>query len=306
MISGMWLPLVTPFKHGKVDVAALRHLVQHYAGTGISGFVALGTTGESTLLSRIERSEVLDTIFDAVPSGMPVYIGVSGLSTSEMCELIQIYDRFQPDGYLVPAPAYIRPDQDGLIWHFSTIADVARKPIILYDVPLRAGVALAPETVEKLLYRHEITAIKACVPSSFSAFGKLPLSMLCGTDNALIECLQAGGSGAILASAHVFPEELVSIDRDIRASLSGTTSSGLERRRNEACLDFDGLSDIIRLLFSTTNPTAIKACLALQGLASAETRAPLATASEKLMRQLAHALAQLNNLEPLPLAFSDK
>ncbi|WP_347555715.1 dihydrodipicolinate synthase family protein [Robbsia sp. KACC 23696] len=291
MISGIWLPLVTPFKHGEVDLAALQKLIRYYAKTGISGFVALGTTGESALLSPAERLAVLETFFDVVPTGMPVFIGVGGMSTAEMCDAMSTYRAFDPAGYLIPAPAYIRPDQDGLLWHFSTIADAAKKPIILYDVPVRSGVALAPETVEKLLYRHEIVAIKACVPASFTAFGKLPLSMLCGTDAALIECLLAGGSGGILASAHVFPEALVAIDRDMRGAAEGAAPYGMARRRSEASLDFDALTDTIRLLFSTSNPTAIKACLALAGLARAETRPPLTTASDKLMEQLSRALS---------------
>jgi len=303
MISGIWLPLVTPFKQGTVDVPALQNLVHYYAGTGISGFVALGTTGESALLSHAERITVLETIFGAVPTGMPVYIGISGMSTTEMCEAIQTYRAFQPTGYLVPAPAYIRPDQEGLIWHFATIADVAKKPIILYDVPLRSGVALAPETVETLLYQHDIVAIKACVPSSFTAFGALPLSMLCGTDAALIECLQCGGSGGILASAHIFPEALVAIDRDMRGAIDRTAACGRGRRRNEASLDFDALTPTLRLLFSTTNPTAIKACLALAGLAGIETRAPLATASDKLIDQLSRALSSTPSaLRRMPLS----
>lgn len=304
MISGIWLPLVTPFKEGAVDVPALCNLVHFYAGTGISGFVALGTTGESALLSHAERLTVLETIFGAVPTGMPVYIGLSGMNTTEMCEAIQTYRAFQPTGYLVPAPAYIRPNQEGLVRHFSTIADAAKRPIILYDVPLRSGVALAPETVARLLYRHEVVAIKACVPSSFPAFGALPLSMLCGTDAALIECLQCGGSGGILASAHVFPEALVAIDRDMRSAVGSTAAYGLKRRRSEASLDFDALTDTLRLLFSTTNPTAIKGCLALAGLASIETRAPLATATNKLMDQLSLALSSTSSaLRGMPLSF---
>jgi 4-hydroxy-tetrahydrodipicolinate synthase len=304
MISGIWLPLVTPFRDGHVDIPALKKLVRYYGGAGISGFVALGTTGESTLLSRAERMVVLETIFDTVTPDMPVYIGLSGLSTADMTECIAIYSAFCPTGYLVPAPAYIRPDQDGLLWHFSRIADAAKRPLILYDVPLRTGIALAPETVEKLLHRNEVVAIKACVPSSFRAFGKLPISLLCGTDHAFLECLHAGGSGGILASAHVFAQELVSIDREMRGTRDASTSLDVRRRRSEAALDFDAISDTIRLLFSTTNPTAIKGCLALAGLARNETRAPLATASDKLMDALRRSLSGTSSaLRHTPLSF---
>ena len=89
MFSGIWIPLVTPFHHGQVDTAALRRLVRHYQGAGVSGFVALGTTGEAVLLSQIERYTVLEAIADACGDRTPFLIGIGAADTREVCAQIR-------------------------------------------------------------------------------------------------------------------------------------------------------------------------------------------------------------------------
>lgn len=100
MFSGIWIPLVTPFHHGQVDTAALRRLVRHYQGAGVSGFVALGTTGEAALLSQIERYTVLEAIAYACADRTPFLIGVGAADTREVCAQIRHYERWNSAGYL--------------------------------------------------------------------------------------------------------------------------------------------------------------------------------------------------------------
>lgn len=281
MIAGVWLPLVTPFRNATVDTDALQRLVARYLTSGISGFVALGTTAEAALLTPGERRSVLHAVHEAAAGRLPVMVGVGGMATHDMQREIRALARWEPAGYLVPAPAYIRPDQDGLRWHFERIADSTDRPIVVYDVPHRTGCAIAPETLERLLARPNIAAIKACVPETFAAFSRLPVDLLCGTDDAFLSCLENGGSGGILASAHVFPTELCEIRR-----LFGTHDKA------GAAARFDALLPVLRLLFSAPNPAAIKAALALAGLTDAATRPPIMPARAALVHDLEQALSR--------------
>ena len=148
MYSSIWLPIVTPFRNGQVDVDALQRLADHYLRTEISGFVALGTTGEAALLDPHERMTVLHALFETVGTRLPIVIGVGGMNTSEMIRDMQQFDHWDSGGYLVSAPAYICPDQRGIQWHFEEIAHATDRPVVLYDVPHRTGVPILPDTGE--------------------------------------------------------------------------------------------------------------------------------------------------------------
>jgi len=283
MISGIWVPLVTPFKDGRVDTNALQTLAEHYLTTDISGFVVLGTTAEAALLSQDERLSVVHAVFDAVGSHLPIMVGVGGSNTYEMQRQIASLSAWDTAGFLVSAPAYIRPDQKGIQWHFGQIASCTDRSIVLYDVPHRTGVAIAPETVEALLRYRNVVAIKACVPESFQSFAKLPLGLLCGTDDAFLACLAAGGAGGILASAHLFPQILSDVQRMF-----------LTGHGEEASARFSAVLPAMQLLFSAPNPSAIKAGLALMGLIRKETRLPITEASSALTLELELALSRID------------
>lgn len=280
MYSSIWLPIVTPFRNGQVDVDALQRLADHYLRTEISGFVALGTTGEAALLDPHERMTVLHALFETVGTRLPIVIGVGGMNTSEMIRDMQQFDHWDSGGYLVSAPAYICPDQRGIQWHFEEIAHATDRPVVLYDVPHRTGVPILPDTVRRLVECSNIVAIKACVGEHFRALGALPISMLCGSDELFVDCLEAGGTGGILASAHLFADDFV----DIQASFSAG-------RIDEARAHFESLAPTIKLMFSAPNPAAIKAALAITGHLDGETRMPIAAASDALIAQLSVALA---------------
>ncbi|MEM5383023.1 4-hydroxy-tetrahydrodipicolinate synthase [Paraburkholderia phymatum] len=285
MYSGIWLPLVTPFRSGEVDVEALQALTEHYARTGIAGIVALGTTGEAALLSEIERVTVLQSIGDVVAGRLPVLVGVGGFDTREFVREIQRFDRWDVTGFLVSAPAYVCPDQLGIARHFEQIARATERPIVLYDVPHRTGVSIEPDTVRRLAECENIVAIKACASRHFDALCDLPINVLCGTDEALIDCLAAGGDGGILASAHVCADLLVEVHSLMQAG-DGDTARRI----------FSLLKPVIKLLFAAPNPSAIKSMLSLEGRISDEVRMPLTPASAELVEQLRQSFAVLQDL----------
>lgn len=285
MYSGIWLPLVTPFCSGEVDVDALQSLTEHYARSGIAGIVALGTTGEAALLSDIERVTVLQAIADVIDGRLPVLVGVGGFSTQQFIHEIRRFERWDVAGFLVSAPAYICPDQKGIAAHFERIARETDRSIVLYDVPHRTGVSIEPDTVRQIAECSNIVAIKACVSRHFEALCDMPLNVLCGTDGDLIECLTAGGHGGILASAHVCPDLFVAVQSLMQAGDADT-----------ACRIFDRLKPLLRLLFAAPNPVAIKAMLSIEGRISDEVRMPLMPASVTLVEQLVQSHAVLDEL----------
>jgi len=279
MVSGIWLPIVTPFKDGQVDTDALQRLAERYLSQEISGFVALGTTGEAALLDQYERLKVLRSLFEVIGTRLTVVVGVGGMNTRDMVQEIRELDRWDIGGYLVSAPAYVCPDQDGIRWHFDEVARATERPVILYDVPHRTGVAIDTNTVERLAEHANIVAIKACVPATFEKLCQLPISVLCGNDDAYLDCLIAGGSGGILTTAHLFADVLAEIHERV-----------LSARTDDAAAFFEALKPVIKLLFSAPNPSGVKAALALDGVIGSETRLPVMEASATLKEQLRIAL----------------
>jgi 4-hydroxy-tetrahydrodipicolinate synthase len=285
MYSGIWLPIVTPFRSGEVDIDALERLADYFLRTEISGFVALGTTGEAAMLSETERVIVLQTLTDVVGARLPMLVGVGGSDTREVLREIQRYEHWDCAGYLVSAPSYVCPDQAGVQWHFEQVALATDRPIVLYDVPHRTGVAIAPDTVARLLEHDNIVAIKECVKDHFDKLSGLPISVLCGADEAFVDCVSVGGSGGILAGAHVCADLLVEVQELVRAD-----------REAEARTLFASLLPVLRLLFAAPNPSAIKAMLAFDHPMADETRMPITPASAQLVERLRKAREALQDL----------
>jgi 4-hydroxy-tetrahydrodipicolinate synthase len=285
MYSGIWLPLVTPMRHGEVDIDALQHLANYYAHSEISGFVALGTTGEAALLTETERVTVLQAITDVVGGRLPVLVGVGGPDTREVIREIRRYEHWDCAGYLVSPPSYICPDQTGVQWHFEQVALATSRPVVLYNVPHRTGVAIAPDTVARLAEYENVVAIKECMKENFEKLGTLPVSLLCGTDDAFLDCIRQGGAGGILASAHSCADLLIEVQ-----ALADS------RRMEQATALFTSLQPVLRLLFAAPNPSAIKAMLAFDHPMTDETRMPISRACADLVARLSEAREALQDL----------
>ncbi|MFM0238744.1 4-hydroxy-tetrahydrodipicolinate synthase [Paraburkholderia phytofirmans] len=287
IFSGIWVPLITPFADGAVDHAALRALVRRYTGAGITGLVALGTTGEPAALDAAEQDAVLATILDEAQSAahltgdgqaLPVVAGVSGNHTASMRERIGQLNALPLAGVLMAAPYYIRPSQAGIVAHFMALADASEKPVVLYDIPYRTGVRLELDTLLALAAHPRIQAVKDCAGSldtTLALIRDARLRVLAGEDINMFNTLCLGGSGAIAASAHVRPERFVEM---YRALAAGRLADG---RRI-----FHALAPLIEALFVEPNPAPVKALLAAQGLIRDELRMPMTRASGALIERL--------------------
>ncbi|TDY22641.1 4-hydroxy-tetrahydrodipicolinate synthase [Paraburkholderia sp. BL6665CI2N2] len=292
IFSGIWVPLITPFADGAVDHAALRALVRRYAGAGIAGLVALGTTGEPAALDAAEQDAVLATILDEAQvaahlardgRALPVVAGVSGNHTARMLERIEQLNALPVAGVLMAAPYYIRPSQAGIVAHFMALADASEKPVVLYDIPSRTGVRLELDTLLTLATHPRFQAVKDCAGSPDTTLALIRdarLQVLAGEDINIFSTLCLGGSGAIAASAHLRPERFVEMYRALAAG-----------RLAEGRHIFHALVPLIQALFAEPNPAPVKALLAAQGLIRDELRMPMTRASGALVERL-EALAE--------------
>ncbi|WP_321854162.1 4-hydroxy-tetrahydrodipicolinate synthase [Paraburkholderia tropica] len=277
IFSGVWIPLVTPFNNGEIDHAALKELVRHYVEAGVSGFVALGTTGEPASLTDQEQDAVVWTVLDAA-GDIPVIVGVSGNNTQAVCERATVFDDTPVAGLLISAPYYIRPSQAGLIGHFTAIANVCKKPIVLYDIPARTGVQLELETLLLLSQHERIVAVKDCGGIPDKTLGLIRdggLKVLCGEDLEMFGALCCGASGTISASAHLCADQFVAMFNAIR-----------EERLADAREIWHELVPLVQVMFAEPNPGPVKAALSLRGHIRNELRAPMTLVSDDLVCRL--------------------
>jgi 4-hydroxy-tetrahydrodipicolinate synthase len=282
--SGIWVPLVTPFKDGKVDHAALRGLTRHFADAGVAGVVALGTTGEAAAQDTDEQLAVVDTVLDAA-RGMPVIVGLAGNHAGHVRDSLLRFIERPIAGLLTPAPYYIRPSQQGLISYFNQLADISSVPLVLYDIPYRTGVRFELDTLLALAAHPRIQAIKDCAGSlditqALIADGRL--QVLAGEDLNCFNTFCLGGSGAIAASAHIRPDLFVSMFQAVQ-----------EQNLLRARAIYHALAPFMRMMFTESNPAPVKAALALQGRLHNELRQPMLPASDGLIERLKLALPAL-------------
>ena len=278
--SGLWIPLVTPFRDGAVDHAALARLTAHLARTGIRGVVVCGSTGEAAALSKEEQLACLRTVA-AHAGGLPLVMGLSGHHLPDTRAWVQRLAA--PDvpplaGLLVPAPHYVRPAQDGLRAWFTALADASAVPLVVYDIPYRTGATLARETLLALAAHPNIRAVKDCDGDPGKTLALIRdgrLQVLAGEDAQLFATVAQGGAGAIAASAHVHTRRFVAV-------LDAIAVGDLPCARQA----WHPLVPLIEALFAEANPGPLKALLAAQGWCANELRAPMTAASESHAQHL--------------------
>jgi 4-hydroxy-tetrahydrodipicolinate synthase len=289
-LSGLWLPLITPFRDGQLDEVSLRRLVAHYATKPVDGFILGATTGEGMALDDDETAQLLAvTHAGLVTAGrpIPIYLGLSGSDTRKLTRTLQRAEGWDPDGYLVACPYYTRPSQRGLFEHFSALADSTDKPILIYNIPYRTGVNLGNETMLRLAVRPNIAGVKDCCADPAQTFDLIRhkpsgFAVLTGEDPHFYSALSSGADGAILASAHVHT-----------AGFAGIRNKLLAGDQPGALADWQRLADIPRLLFSEPSPGAIKHWLWREGLIdSPEMRLPMVPVSAELVARIEAALAR--------------
>jgi len=283
-LQGLWLPLVTPFRDGEIDEVSLRRLVQHYARQPIDGLILAATSGEGMTLgiAELERLVALTRAeISASRRYLPICLGLSGAVTSKMLDALDETAAWPIDGHLIASPYYLRPSQRGLLQHFTTLADHASWPIVLYNIPYRTGVNITNDTLLHLACHPNIVGLKDCCADraqSIDLLARRPAGfrVLNGDDSQYFDALTDGADGAILLSAHIETESFAAVRMLLR-----------QGNREAAQARWDSIRGLTSLLFAEPSPAPAKYWLARIGLIdSAEVRSPMVEVGAKLAARL--------------------
>lgn len=282
--QGIWVALVTPLRNGEIDFTSLDRLLGKLLEDGVAGFVVCGTTGEAAALSQSEQLAVLDAVLQRVPPDR-VIMGLADNQLNALLDLQREIQRRPLAGLLVPAPYYIRPSQAGLEHFFTTLADAAEVPLVLYDIPYRTGIRIERDTLRRIVSHPNIQAIKDCAgdaETTMALIAEGQVQVLAGEDTQIFNTLCLGGAGAISASAHVRADLYVRMQQCVATGdLQGA------RQLHYQLLPW------MQAAFAEATPSAIKAALALQGLIGEEPRAPLLPCTAATRERLREVLAGL-------------
>ena len=290
--SGVGTALVTPFDvSGELDEVALRRLVERQVDGGVHFLVPCGTTGETPTLTSDERDRVVSITVEVAQGRIPVLAGVGGYNTEEVAELAAHTESLGVQGLLSVTPYYNKPTQEGLVQHYTAIANRTSLPIIVYNVPGRTGCNVEPKTLARLAQIPNIVGVKEAsgnmaqmcevcrvVPSDFS--------VLCGDDALALPLMAVGGRGVISVASNVVPDRMAKM---VTAALDGDFAAA--RAEHTALLEFMNVN------FIESNPIPVKAALAMLGLCQEVYRLPMvppSAASRDRIRQVLESLGILN------------
>ena len=269
-LTGSICALATPFAaDGALDLEAFARLIDHQLAGGTQGLVVAGSTGEAHMLESGEWERLLAFAVSRVAGRVPVLAGAGAAATAETLCNVQRACALGADAALVVTPYYVRPTQDGLLRHFTVLADRGGLPIVLYNVPSRTGCDLLPETAARLAQHPAIVGLKEARADEarIAAAARLVqpgFAVLSGDDASAHRAMRAGMQGVISVVNNLVPRRM---RRLCDAALGGDAGAA---EREAAQLD-----SLLRALECAPNPIAVKAGLAALGLAGAGVRLPL-------------------------------
>lgn len=267
--TGSLPALVTPFKGGKIDEAALRGLVNWQIESGSSGLVPVGTTGESPTLSHDEHKRVVEIVIAEARGKVPVIAGAGSNNTTEAIDLAVHAEKAGAQAVLVVTPYYNRPTQEGMYQHFKAVNDAVGVPIIIYNIPPRSVVDMSVETMARLYELKNIAGVKdatanlARVSQQRHAMGP-DFIQLSGEDMTALAYMAAGGHGCISVVANVAPQLCAEL---MTAALKGDYAGALKIQ--------DRLVPLHDAVFKEPGLAGAKHGLSLLGRIEEEVRLPL-------------------------------
>jgi 4-hydroxy-tetrahydrodipicolinate synthase len=284
MFKGSITALVTPFRDGLVDEAALEKLVERQIADGSHGIVAVGTTGESPTLSHAEHRETVRRVVEIVNRRIPVIAGAGSNNTTESVGLIRYAQEVGADGALVVTPYYNKPNQRGLYAHYAALHDACDLPIIIYNIPGRSVIDMTPETMGRLAQLPRIIGCKDATGDVIRASLQRATCgpdfvQLSGEDGSALGFNAHGGVGCISVTANVAPKLCAQFQE---ATLGGDYATALELQ--------DRLMPLHAALFREPNPCPSKYALSLLGLCSEEVRSPLVTLADETKAEVRAAM----------------
>ena len=294
LFRGVITALVTPFKGGEVDYAALEKLVEFQIAGGVHGIVPVGTTGETSTLSMEEHRAVVKLCVEKVAGRIKVIAGAGSNNTAETLELAHHAKEVGADAVLVVAPYYNKPSQEGLYQHFKALNDNVQIPALLYNVPGRTVVDMSNETVARLAKLPNIVGIKDATGdleriSQMRLMIEGSFSYVSGDDPTVLGYLAHGGHGVISVTSNVAPAQVVAM---YEAAAQGDYAAALQWQ--------DRLITLHKVLFADSSPSPTKYAMSRLGLCSDEVRLPIVACSQGV-RPLVDQAMVLAGLELAPI-----
>lgn len=286
IFEGAGVALVTPFyPNGEVNFDKLRDLLEEQIAGGTDAIISCGTTGESSTMSHEEHVEVVRFTCEVVNGRIPVIAGAGSNSTKEAIYLSQAAEKAGADGLLLVTPYYNKATQNGLIAHYTAIAESVNIPILLYHIPGRTGVTMKPETIVKLCKDvPNIVGVKEA-SGNFSAMAEIMnladgcVDLYSGNDDQIVPLLSLGGKGVISVLSNVAPQQTHDI---CQAFFDGDVKKSCELQL--------AAIPLINALFCEVNPIPVKAALNLMGRETGPMRLPLTEMEPQNQERLAKAM----------------
>ncbi len=287
IFKGAATALITPMNEdGSVNFNRLKTLVDEQINSGIDALVICGTTGEKSTLRYDEHVEVIKVAAETTAGRVPIIAGTGSNDTVYSVELCEDAEKAGADAFLMVTPYYNKTSQKGLVAHYNYIADRVNKPIILYNVPSRTGVAIKPETYKELSKHPNIVATKEA-NGDLSSVAQTKylcgddLDIYSGNDDQTVPIMSLGGIGIISVMSNILPKEMHNICFDY---LNGNIESAMK-----AQIKYTGL---INALFSDVNPVPVKTAMNILGMNVGPVRQPLYPMDEHLIENLKNKLSE--------------
>lgn len=279
--------MVTPFDaNGDIDFPATEALIEHLIANGSDGLVVAGTTGESPTLSAAEKLALFKFTAERVNGRIPVIAGTGSNDTRSSVMLTKQAQEAGVDGIMLVTPYYNKPAQDGLFEHFKTIAAATHLPVMLYNIPGRSAVNMAPETIILLSAVDNIVSVKEAsgnldaasmiiegTPEDFTVYS--------GDDGLTLPLMAIGADGIVSVASHI-------IGNEMQEMVANFTNGKLK----EAAAQHRKLLPVMNALFAAPNPVPVKTALQLMGIQTGSVRLPMIPLNDKetaTLRQLLEA-----------------
>ena len=286
IFTGTATALITPFRNGKIDYAALGKLVEWQIKNGVDALVVCGTTGEASTLSGQERVQLTRFVVDLVKGRLPVITGTGSNNTRFTLDLSKEMETIGADGLLVVTPYYNKCTENGMIAHYEKIADNVNIPLILYSVPSRTGVNIPPNVIEILSRHPQICGIKEASGDisqicSMARYISDSFSIYSGNDDMAVPIIALGGKGCISTISNIIPDQFSAMVND---ALDGDMQSAAKAQI--------ALKPLIDAVFTEVNPIPLKAALHIMGRCELEYRLPLCPPANKTQYLLYNTLRE--------------
>ncbi len=288
-LQGVYTALVTPYRNGGVDYEAISNIIELQIKGKVAGIVPVGTTGESPTLSCEEHLKVIEFVVEKVAKRCTVIAGTGANSTAEAIELTVEARKLGADATLQVTPYYNKPTEEGQYRHFMSVAEKGELPVVLYNVPGRAGVPISEKNIARMSANPLIVAVKEAggnVERVSKILDMCDITVLSGDDALTLPMMSVGAKGIISVASNLIPAEMSEM---VDSFLKGDLNKAMELHKKYYCF--------FRDQFIETNPIPIKAAMAMAGLIEESYRLPLCELTAEHREQLKKSLVRCGILK---------